>query len=265
MKKYFNYKGRRIQYNEQGEGNIIVLIHGYLETSDIWKNYARRLSEKFRVISLDLPGHGGSDIYGEIHTMEFMATVLKDLCDDRGFNRIFLTGHSMGGYVTLAFADLYPEMLSGYCLFHSHPFPDTPEVIEKRKFEIRLLMTGKKDLFFPDSISRMYASVNLEKFRDALEFSKKISSEIPVEGLTAVLKGMMARPSRLSVMENGRVPCLWILGAMDNHIDSLKIQTRVKLPGNAEVHILNNSGHMGFIEEEETAEKILADFVRRSV
>ena len=71
------------------------------------------------------------------------------------------------------------------------------------------------------------------------------------EGIIAVLNGMMARPSRLSVMEEGKVPCLWILGAMDNYIPCDTIQKRVKLPSNARVVVLEKSGHMGFIEEED--------------
>lgn len=261
MKKIFNYGKGRIQYYDQGNGKVIILIHGYLETSDIWSSFAKKLSRQFRVISLDLPGHGGSDIFDSIHTMEFMATVVKDLCESLDIRKAFITGHSLGGYVTLAFVDLFPGMLYGYCLFHSHPFADSPEVIEKRKLEIGLLKEGKKDKFIPDSILKMYATPNLGKFRDALKRSKKISDSIPVEGIIAVLKGMMARPSRQAVMEKGQVPLLWILGTMDNYINCEQIQTKVNLPANAEVFILKNSGHMGFIEEEGLALEKLTEFV----
>ena len=264
MKKYFNYGEGRIHYSDLGSGTVIVLIHGYLETSEVWSSFARKLAGKFRVISVDLPGHGRSDIFGGIHTMEFMATAIRDLCENLGLKKIFLAGHSMGGYVTLAFADIFPEMLSGYCLFHSHPFADSPEVIKKRKFEIRLVKAGKKEMFFTDSLSKMWGTPNLEKFRDALKRSKKISSSIPGEAIISVLNGMMERPSRLSTMERGRVPCLWILGAMDNYINCGQIQTKIRLPGNAEVCILKNSGHMGFIEEEEVSLEVLKVFVEKS-
>jgi pimeloyl-ACP methyl ester carboxylesterase len=72
---------------------------------------------------------------------------------------------------------------------------------------------------------------------------------------------MMARPSRVSMMEKGQVPCLWVLGKMDNYINCEIIQTRVKLPPNAELVILENSGHLGFIEEEELSVEILGDFI----
>ncbi len=115
-----------------GKGEVIMLIHGYLETSEIWNSFAKRLSENFRIILVDLPGHGRSDNADEVLTMDLMATVLAKLLENLDIKKVFLTGHSLGGYITLAFAELYPEMLSGYCLFHSHPFADDIGKIEKR-------------------------------------------------------------------------------------------------------------------------------------
>ncbi|MCX6329155.1 MAG: alpha/beta hydrolase, partial [Bacteroidia bacterium] len=172
-------------------------------------------------------------------------------------------GHSLGGYITLAFTELYPGMLSGYCLFHSQPFADSPETLEKREREISLVKEGNKDLMIPDNIFRMYAASNLQEFSDAFQKSKEIALSIKGEGIIAVLKGMMARPSRLSVMESGKVPCLWILGSMDNYINCKQIQAKVKLPANARVVILRNSGHLGFIEEEEKSMKVITEFIRK--
>ena len=263
MKEYFEFSNGRIRYTDQGRGNVIVLIHGYLETSEIWSSFAGKLAEKFRVISVDLPGHGKSDVFGDVHTMEFMATTIRDLIENLGIKKIFMTGHSLGGYVTMAFVDLFPDMLTGYCLFHSHPFADSAEVVVKRKMDINAVRAGKKDKLIPLSISKMFANTNLLKFPDALQRSMKIASSVPARGITAVLKGMMARSSRLPVMEEGRVPCLWLLGAMDNYINCEQIQLKVKLPANAEVCILKNSGHMGFIEEEEQSLATLESFIRK--
>jgi pimeloyl-ACP methyl ester carboxylesterase len=140
---------------------------------------------------------------------------------------------------------------------------DTPETIEKRMLEITMVHAGKKELVYPGNVIRMFANSNLERFSDALRRSKEIASQIQGEGIIAVLNGMMARPSRLSVMEEGRVPCLWILGAMDNYIPCDIIQARVNLPSNARVVVLTNSGHMGFIEEEDKAVKVITEFVEK--
>ena len=258
---FFRYKGKKIHYTDSGVGKAIVLLHGYLESSEIWNGFAEKLASEFRVISIDLPGSGLSDIYGEVHTMEFMAQTVQELIKSLGLKKIFLTGHSLGGYVALAFLEIFHDYLSGYCLFHSQPFPDTPAALEKRRREIEIVKMGKKNLIYPDNVTRMFATSNLETYSSALQRSKDIASQIPGEGIIAVLNGMMMRPSRVSIMEKGRVSCLWILGSMDNYIPYEFIQTMVNLPANARVVVLKNSGLMGFIEEEKLAVKVVSNFV----
>jgi len=259
---FFSFTGGRIHYSDSGNGVVIVLLHGYLESSEVWNGFSEKLASSFRVITVDLPGCGLSDVYGEVHSMEFMAMAIKELIDYLSLKEVFLTGHSLGGYVTLAFLELFPDQLSGYCLFHSQPFPDSPEALDKRKREIEIVIMGKKNLMYPDNVIRMFAPSNLEKFSDALQRSKDIASRIPGKGIIAVLNGMMIRPSRLTFMEQGKVPCLWILGSMDNYIPCDLIQTQVNLPLNARVVVLTNSGHMGFVEEEELSVKIVSEFVK---
>ena len=263
MGNYIRYKEGKIHYYDKGKGNAIVLIHGYLESAEIWDSLAAKLSKKFRILSVDLPGHGFSDIYEESISMEFIATIIMKLLDKLGLDKVFLTGHSLGGYVALAFLELYPERLTGYCLFHSHPFADSLEAIEKREREIKIVNSGKKDLMYPDNVNRMFADKNLNKFPEALLSSKNIASRIPAAGIIGVLKGMIKRPSRLSTMEEGKVPCLWVLGSMDNYVPCEAVQKKVKLPVNAEVVILKNSGHLGFVEEEERSVEVITKFVEK--
>lgn len=263
MGRYYIYEGGKIHYFDEGKGDVILLIHGYLESAEIWGGLFHKLSKNFRVLSVDISGHGQSDLSKKTFSMEFMAGAIRSLMGDLGIEKVFLTGHSLGGYITLAFLELYPERLSGYCLFHSQPFADSPEAIKKREREIKIVSAGKKDLMYPDNVRRMYAEINLERFSSALEHSKKIASGIPAKGIVGVLKGMIARPSRLMVMEEGRVPCLWILGAMDSYIPCGAVQEKVNLPANAEVVVLENSGHVGFIEEEERTVSVLTRFVEK--
>ncbi len=261
MSHYFQYKTAKINYTDKGRGKIIVLLHGYLESSEVWNGFEERLASKFRVIAVYLPGHGFSDVIGESHTMEFMATIVKELLESLDIQKVILAGHSLGGYVALAFLELFPEYLSGYCLFHSQPFPDSQEAHEKRKREIVMVAAGKKDMIYPENIIKMFSSSNLEKFSEDIKQLKDIASRIPGDGIIAVLKGMMVRPSRLAVMEEGRVPCLWILGLMDNYIACDIIQGKINLPSNARLCVLTKSGHIGFIEEEDRAVEVVSDFV----
>jgi pimeloyl-ACP methyl ester carboxylesterase len=265
MKKYVHFRGKKIFYSDEGSGPALMLIHGYLETGEAWGSFAAELSEKFRVIVVDLPGHGQSDIFGEIHSMEFMAEAMNGLLGTIGLSKVFMIGHSMGGYVTLAFLEMFRDKLSGYSLFHSHPFADTPEVLKKRDNEILTVNAGRKYLIVPDNIKRMFAPANLEKFTTDLDRLKKIAAGIRAEGITAVLRGMKARPSRAGLMESVNVPCLWILGASDNYINCDSVKSRIKLPPDSRLVILEKSGHLGFIEEKQVSRKAVTDFLKPKV
>lgn len=259
---YYTIHGRKIWVNDTGKGFPVIFIHGYLLSSEVWDSFTRRLNPEFRIITIDLPGHGHSEVYSETHSMELMADIVRELLDILKIQKVFIAGHSLGGYVTLALLELYPQYLSGYCLFHSHPLADTPEVTEKRKKDISTVMEGKKDMMIPDNIEKMFASVNLERFGDQVMRLKKVASNIPGNGIISLLNGMIKRPSRAGVMEEGRVPCLWILGKMDNYIAYGAVKEKVRLPENARIVTLENSGHLGFIEEEEYTAEVVSNFVK---
>ena len=261
MKKYFHHRGKKIFYSDEGSGKPVVLVHGYLETGDSWKSFSQRLSS-FRVLTIDLPGHGASDILSEVHTMELMAETINGLLNATAIEKACVIGHSMGGYVTLAFLELYPERLSGYCLFHSHPLADTEASHQKRDREIELVRSGRKFLVYPDNIRSMFAPGNIEKFKSAIDDADRIAAGITGEGIITVLRGMKARPSRIHVMEAGRVPGLWILGTMDNHIPFKSIREKVRIPANCQIGILSDSGHLGFVEEPARSLEIITDFLK---
>jgi len=261
MIRYFERAGGvRLAYTDQGKGDTIVLIHGYLESLLVFERLAGMLGQRFRVVCVDLPGHGLSDPISECHTMEQLADSVRSLLLFLGIGEALITGHSLGGYVTLAFLERYPEMVKGYCLFHSHPFADTPEASERRLREIEIVKAGKKSVMYPANISRMFAPQNLDRMKEELEFSNSIASHTPDEGIIAVLKGMIERKPRVSLMEEGVAPLLWILGLHDQYIDYSKVSMAVNLPSNARLVTLNESGHLGFIEEPEKSANLLTEF-----
>lgn len=254
------FDGVEVEYSVSGKGRPVVLVHGYLEAKEIWKGLSQKLEKNYKVISVDLPGHGASGVSGETHTMEYLADVVREVIVNAGERKVLLIGHSLGGYVALAFVHKYPEMLSGYVLFHSHPNSDSPEAITKRDREITVVKAGKKDLMYPANIAMMFARQNLESMPEELAGSKAIASLNPADGIIALLNGMIVRPSRISVVESGRVPLLWILGRWDLYFSPEKALGSVNLPDNAEVVILENSGHLGFIEETDLSARLIDEF-----
>lgn len=94
---------------EQGEGEPLLILHGLLGMSDNWALIARTLAKQFRVIVPDLRNHGRSP-HSPIHTYEAMAADIIALCEDKGFDRVNILGHSMGGKVAMTISCLYPQL-----------------------------------------------------------------------------------------------------------------------------------------------------------
>ncbi len=265
MKKRLKFREGEVVYYDKGEGEAIIFLHGYLETSLVWDELSGSLSRSYRTISVDMPGHGESSVFGGEHSMSFMAEAVKNVMNAEGIDKAMLVGHSMGGYVALAFVEKYPSRLYAYCLFHSHPFADTNEVIANRKREIKIVESGKKDIIYPVNIPRMFADFNTEKFKKEVERNKKIAAGITAEGIIAVINGMISRPSRIDILKKGVVPLLIIAGEYDNYIPFEELNNWLKLPANAELLVLEESGHMGFIEEKEKTQSAIMHFYNKQL
>lgn len=262
--KFTSYKDKLIRYNDLGDGHVIVLLHGYLESLDVWSEFADELAKNYRIILIDLPGHGKSDVYSDEHSMDFMADVLKHVLDDAKVEKCFLTGHSMGGYVALAFLESYPHYLSGFSLFHSSPFGDTPEKIINREREIELVKAGKAQIIYNEHVPKTFAPNNITKFDREIEKGIDMAKNTSPEGIIAVLNGMKSRPDRSLYLRTTNLPCLYIYGLQDNFI-SEDILTRIEFPKTHQILRLENSGHMGFVEEKEETLKGITEFINEFV
>ena len=260
MIKNITYSNGKITYFDTGSGEVVILLHGYLETAEVWDDFAKALANKFRVISVNLPGHGDSFLPGNSYSMELMAAAVKAILDHEGIDKVMMTGHSMGGYVTLAFLDKYPSRLNAYCLFHSHPYPDSKEIVCNRRREIKVVERGKKDVIYPVNVPKMFADFNVAGMKEKLEKHKKIAAGINAGGIIAVLNGMIQRPSRADILKQGNIPLLFILGRHDNYIPCEEMLGKISLPGNSETLILENSGHLGFVEEKEKSLQAITGF-----
>lgn len=246
-----SYHDAKLRYSDQGKGDPVVLIHGYLESLEIWNGFAEKLARKYRVISVDLPGHGESGIYSSMNTMAVMADSVKAVLDHLSIGRAVIIGHSMGGYATLALADIFPEMIVGFCLFHSHALPDSEEKKLNRDRESLLVKEGKKGQFINLNIPNAFASDNHESFQKKIGLAKDIALKSPDKGIISALAGMKARPDRRDVVKNSVEPVMIIAGEKDYYIPFSVYEEHFTLAPKSTVLILENSGHMGFIEERE--------------
>ena len=206
--------------SEKGD-RCAVLLHGYLESMLVWDDFVPYLYKQVRVITLDLPGHGISVVKGPVHTMEYLADVVKNTLDALGIARCTLVGHSMGGYVALAFCEKYPERLDGVVLLSSTPDADTDEKKENRLREIKLVEAGKKDALARIAPEAGFAPENRPRMRDEIEDLVEQAFVTEDEGIAALLRGMIERPDRNEMLRRSAVRQLFIFGKHDGYIPCL--------------------------------------------
>jgi pimeloyl-ACP methyl ester carboxylesterase len=249
MIKEQKFHDASLRFRDEGQGEVVVLLHGYLESLEIWNGFSEELAKHYRVLSIDLPGHGESGLFSKIDTMAVMADAVECILQQLGIYRTVIVGHSMGGYATMAFAEIFPEMTNGFCLFHSHAMADTDEKKQNRERNIKLVKQGKKTQIINTHISNSFADDNLKIFTDEVERVRKIAQATPEEGIIRALIGMKSRPDRRRVIKEASVPMLFIAGRKDNYIPFEVSEQHFNLSPRQDILILENSGHMGFIEE----------------
>jgi pimeloyl-ACP methyl ester carboxylesterase len=244
---FITYKGKNIRYKSGGNGHPIVLLHGFLETLDMWKYHARKLSQNYNVITIDLPGFGGSQCIGQVHLMEEMAMVVNKVLQQLDISKCLMIGHSMGGYVTLSFAKRFPGKLKGFGLFHSHALADTPEAKQNRERAVEIVRSDR-GLFIINFFPELFAPENVKKFSKEIHQMHLEAMETTPEAIIASLEGMKHRTNNLEILINARVPVLFILGKKDSRVPFEKTLAQASLPAVSEIHILGEAGHMGHIE-----------------
>ncbi|OFY53974.1 MAG: hypothetical protein A2X22_01590 [Bacteroidetes bacterium GWF2_49_14] len=239
----------------------MVFLHGYLESLNIWNSFIKGFPAGFRIISIDLPGHGRSGVPGPVSTMDEMARATVRVLDHLGIQKSFVVGHSMGGYAALALLEHHSDRLGGISLFHSHTLADSTAVIEKRTREISIVEQGHSNLLVQQNIPNMFAEETRNSFMEELHYTQRIARQTTDAGIVAAIRGLMARPDRSAVLASARVPCLQIIGKKDKYIAFEEVSMQTVLPSGSARLILEHSGHMGFFEEKELAAEGILKFL----
>ncbi|HBX52116.1 MAG TPA: alpha/beta hydrolase [Bacteroidales bacterium] len=257
------FKNGTIHFTEKGEGQSLVLLHGFTESLEIWNDFSEFLSKYFRVVCIDLPGHGKSSLIAEIHTMEIMAESVKEVLDFLKIDSCVMIGHSMGGYVTLAFADQNPGLLKGFGLFHSSAAADTDEGTKNRERAIDIIKQNHLNYlasFIPD----LFAEENKKIFEQEIEYLVKTAKNMSIEGVVAAQEGMKLRTDKYHVLKNTEVPVLIIAGQKDSRIPFAKVMEQVVLPKEAYLQSLRDAAHMGYLEARYETLHAVFSFTKRA-
>lgn len=196
-----DYKNNQIHYEVYGQGTTLVLLHGFLESSIMWKPLLPELAKHNFVITLDLPGHGNSDDIANIHSMELMAEVVNELLKHLQIPSATFVGHSMGGYITLAFAELFPKKIQKLVLLNSTPAADSEERKENRDRALKVIEKNPS-AFISMAITNLFAETSRQKFSSEINSLKKEANSFPLEGIKAAIKGMRDRKDRTEILKS---------------------------------------------------------------
>jgi pimeloyl-ACP methyl ester carboxylesterase len=254
------YKNADIHFSSQGKGRAVVLLHGFLENISMWDDIILTLSKKYRVISIDLLGHGKSENIGYIHSMEDQASMIKFVLDALNLRKCVLIGHSMGGYVGLAFAEHFKENIKALCLMNSTALSDSPEKKINRERAIEAVKMNHKT-FVRMAVPNLFAPYNLIKFKDEVNIVVEQALQMQPQGIIASLEGMKLRNNKVSVLKNLGVPTQLVIGQNDGAIDiELTLES---LENSSTEIIIFPDGHMSHIENKSELIETLEHFVKK--
>lgn len=196
-----DYKNTPIHYETYGKGPAVVLLHGFLESSSMWTPLLPQLSKHNLIITIDFPGHGKSGVISESHSMELMAEVVNEMLQHLEINQATFIGHSMGGYVTLAFAELFSEKIEKLILLNSTPAADSEERKQDRNRALRLI-DKNPSAFISMAITNLFAEGSREKLSEEMNILKEEANSFSLEGIKAAVRGMRDRKDRTEVLKN---------------------------------------------------------------
>ncbi|MFA8450800.1 MAG: alpha/beta fold hydrolase [Bacteroidales bacterium] len=255
--KNISFKNTKIAYTSEGNGPDIIFIHGFLEARSMWAGYLSELKTNYKVTSIDLPGFGDSDCISTYHTMGLMGEAIMAVAEEENIHNFILVGHSLGGYISLALGEKYPEKIKGLILFHSHASADSEDIKTNRDRTIKVIENDGLS-FLSNFIVDLFNKENINRLQDKIEELKIVSNKTKAKGITAALAGMRDRSGKISFLADTKIPIGFIIGKQDPRIPLQKIISQTALVKEAHILMLDQVGHMGM---HEAPEKCL-DFIK---
>jgi pimeloyl-ACP methyl ester carboxylesterase len=256
------YQSANIFYRTTGKGPSVVLIHGFAEDSAIWDNQAAYLAKNFSLIIPDLPGSGKSTAATNYPaSIDDHADCLKAILDAEKITGCCVIGHSMGGYISLAFAEKYPGMVKALGLFHSTAYADTEEKKVSRRKNIEFISKFGAAPFIRQSISNLFSDHSRNQMPQIAEELINRYANFNPGSLVSYLEAMIQRPDRVAILQNFPGPVLFIAGEKDTAVPLEHTLKQSHIPGLSYIHILENAGHLGMLEASIYCNQVLDKFL----
>jgi pimeloyl-ACP methyl ester carboxylesterase len=264
MEKIIETGGKQVFYRVTGTGEPVMLVHGFGESGEVWKLQVDHLQNKFRLIVPDLPGSGRSEMAGDM-SMDGMAEILNAILNAEGLGQVTMIGHSMGGYITLAFVNRYPGKLKAFGLFHSTAFADSEEKKTARKKGIEFIRKNGTSEFLKTTSPNLFSPATQADNPGLIDEFLAGLDNFSIPAFVSYYESMMQREDHTDVLKSTTLPVLFVIGEHDSAIpkeDALRV---AHLPGISYIHILHHSGHMGMLEEPNKSNTILEKFLSENL
>jgi pimeloyl-ACP methyl ester carboxylesterase len=232
----------------------VVLLHGFGEDSSIWSGFVPFLQKDFYILTPDYAR------LSNLKSIDEYAAFVHSKIVEKNIEKCVMIGHSMGGYIALAFAEKYPEMLTGLGLFHSTSFADSEEKKAARTRNIDFIEKHGAEAFIKVSTPNLYAEDFQKHHPEIIEKHIEYASALPKEALMAGMKAMRDRPDRRQVLKSLKVSVMFIIGEKDKSVSPEDAKSQIMMPKYFSSSILDDVAHMGMIEEPEDCLKFVIKF-----
>lgn len=250
-----------LSYFITGKGaQSIILIHGFGEDSRIWKHQIDFLQNDYRLFVPDLPGTGQSTIGNNELSMESMAAIIRQMLDKEKIDQCIMLGHSMGGYVTLAFAELYPERLRAFGLIHSTAYADNEEKKAARQKSISFIKEHSAAEFMKTTIPNLFSQRFNTEHKNQVDELIAQGNQFTAEALIAYYTAMINRPDRSHILQKTTVPVLFFVGEEDKAVNPADALAQTALPTVCMAKLVPGIAHMGMHEATTELNLTIRDF-----
>lgn len=250
-----------IHYEVSGKGYPVVFLHGYGETHKIWNHFRKRLSDKYKVITPDLPGFGKSDSLPYELSLDMVANSIYDCLKRLNVSECIIMGHSLGGYITLEIAKRFPNIVSHIGLIHSSALADTDEKKEGREKSIEFIQRHGVEKFIESFVPMLFGEKHRDRLKDTIQSIVEEGSKIPEKTLTDYMLAMRDRSDSLDFIKDFEGSILFIYGEQDSSIPVALSKSQIKYMKHPYLKNLPDTGHMGMFEEEEEVFQAISKFI----
>ena len=257
------YQDIQLHYRKVGVGAATLLIHGFGEDGNVFNQAIKHLPEQGTLLIPDLPGSGESEIWPAAEpSLNDFALALNAILEKEGIEKCSVMGHSMGGYIALAFAEQFPEKMVALGLLHSTAYADSTERIQKRKQAIDFIEREGAAAFLRISLPGLFAPAFREQGKAEIESLLTSMKQVSPKTLIQYYRAMMKRPDSSKLLASAPYPVMFIIGQEDEIVKASDTLQLANITANAYIHVLNNVGHMSMLEAPESFAKLLLYFMQ---